>query len=135
MISIQDKTERIAQLTAIAENYVLKGLGDKNFESIPYHDEVSLRAPINQGGSEMPIVGKSNLRQKWWAPLPNLIGRVELMETYVNKSLTSVSVEFHCEIINPTCTLRIMDRFKIDHKGLIVEQENFFDPRRITNPE
>jgi len=43
-------------------------------------------------------------------------------------------VEFHCEILSPSCTLRVIDRFKIDQEGKIIEQENFFDPRDITNP-
>jgi hypothetical protein len=43
-------------------------------------------------------------------------------------------VEFLCHIRAPACTLRIIDRFKVDAMGLIVEQENFFDPRDVTHP-
>lgn len=37
-------------------------------------------------------------------------------------------------ITSPPCTLRIIDRFKVNAEGEIVEQENFFDPRDMTNP-
>jgi hypothetical protein len=43
-------------------------------------------------------------------------------------------VEFLCGIIAPACTLRIVDRFIVNDEGRISEQENFFDPRDVTNP-
>ena len=67
-------------------------------------------------------------------PFHHCWGKVHLIDTYVNKDNTSVTVELHCEIINPACTLRIIDRFTINDEGKITEQENFFDPRNITNP-
>jgi hypothetical protein len=121
-------------LHQIARDYVEKGLGAKNFDAIPYDENVSLCAPIAPGGSGQPLTGKENLRNQWWAPLPSLIGKVEVINTFVNKDKTSVAVEFHCQILNPSCTLRIMDRFTINEEGKITEQENFFDPRDITNP-
>jgi hypothetical protein len=121
-------------LHKIARTYVLKGLGEKNFDAIPYADDVIFRAPICPGGSTNPLYGKENLRQQWWAPLPSLLGDVNFIDSYVNKDNTAVTVEFHCNIINPACTLRIIDRFIINDEGKITEQENFFDPRDITNP-
>lgn len=125
---------RVDQLHQIAQDYVLKGLGAKNFDAIPYDDQVVLRAPLCPGGSESPLTGKENLRTQWWAPLPGLVGKVELIDSFSNKSNTSVTVEFHCEILNPATTLRVVDRFVINEEGKIVEQENFFDPRDVTNP-
>jgi hypothetical protein len=48
--------------------------------------------------------------------------------------LTAVCVEFYCGILEPKCTLRIIDRFTVDDAGRIIEQENFFDPRDVTHP-
>jgi hypothetical protein len=129
-----EMTRRIAQLHEIARNYVTAGLGKKDFDAIPYDDNVSLRAPLCPGGSTVPLVGKENLRNIWWAPLPDLVGEVKVLDTYVNQDLTAVTVEFHCGITNPACTLRIIDRFAVDADGKIIEQENFFDPRDVTNP-
>ena len=83
---------------------------------------------------KLSLKGKENLRTQWWAPLPSLVGGVDLIDSYVNKDETSVTVEFHCHIIQPACTLRIVDRFIIKGEGEITKQENFFDPRDITNP-
>ena len=122
------------QLHIIARNYVIKGLGNKNFDAIPYAENVVLRAPLSPGGSAQPLIGKENLRSQWWAPLPSLLGGVQLIETFVNNDNTAVAVEFYCHIINPACTLRVIDRFRVNEEGKISEQENFFDPRDIIYP-
>ncbi len=124
---------RTALLHKIARDYVIKGLGAKNFDVIPYDEYVSLRAPLTAGGVWQPIIGKENLRNDWWAPLPSLIGKTTFIESFVNENETAVAVEFHCEILNPSCTLRIVDRFIVNEEGQITEQENFFDPRSVTN--
>ncbi len=126
--------DRRAQLHAIAREYVTNGLAGKNFDAIPYSDAVSLRAPLCPGGSTTPLVGRENLRVVWWAPLPDLISGAEVIDTYVNHDLTAVTVEFRCDIASPRCTLRICDRFTVNSAGHITEQENFFDPRDVTNP-
>ena len=120
---------RTEQLHQLARAYVLEGLGKGNFDAIPYAESVSLRAPLCPGGSAAPLVGRANLREKWWAPLPQLVAGVAVLDTFVNRAETAVAVEFLCHIREPACTLRIMDQFKVDAAGLIVEQENFFDPR------
>jgi hypothetical protein len=121
-------------LHRIARDYVVKGLASRNFDAIPYDENVVLRAPLRPGGSEKPLQGKKNLRQQWWAPLPSLLGTIQFIDSYVNESKTSVTAEFHCEILNPSCTLRVIDRFTINEEGKIIEQENFFDPRDVTHP-
>ena len=121
-------------LHQIARDYVVNGLGGKNFDAIPYDDSVVLRAPLCPGGSANPLEGKENLRSVWWAPLPSLVGRVDVIDSYVNSDNTAVTVEFHCEILNPSCTLRVVDRFSVNHEGKIIAQENFVDPSAITNP-
>ena len=124
---------RTALLHKIAKDYVINGLGAKNFDGIPYDENVSLRAPLTAGGVWQPIIGKENLRNEWWAPLPSLIGKTTFIESFVNENETAVAVEFYCEILNPSCTLRIVDRFIVNEEGKITEQENFFDPRSVTD--
>ena len=55
------------------------------------------------------------------------------MESYVNEDLTRAAVEFRLQVTNPACTLRILDRFTVNEEGEIVQQENYFDPRDVTN--
>ena len=129
-----ENNSRKETLRKIAKTYVVDGLGTKNFDAIPYHDKVSLRAPLNPGGSEVPITGRENLRNSWWAPLPTLVKGTTFIDAYVNQDGSGVAVEFFCDIIKPACRLRIIDRFKVNEDGKIVDQENFFDPRGVTNP-
>lgn len=121
-------------LHCLGESYVEDGLGRGDFDAIPYSESVTLRAPLCPGGSSIPLIGRSNLREKWWAPLPSLVVGVEVIDTYVNRDLTAVAVEFLCHLRSPACTLRIIDRFIVDDAGQIVAQENFLDPRELTNP-
>jgi hypothetical protein len=131
---IIDSRKRAEQLHAIARGYVSEGLGKKNFDAIPYAETVTLRAPLCPGGSEAPLHGKENLRTKWWAPLPGLVKEVRVLDTFVNQDLSAVAVEFQCEIAQPPCTLRILERFTVNAEGEIVHQENYFDPRNVTSP-
>lgn len=124
---------RAKQLHNIARGYV-HSLGQGDFDAIPYDNDVELRAPLCPGGSSVPLVGRSNLKAVWWVPLPSLVAGTEVIDTYVNEHLSAVTVEFLCHIKEPACTLRILDRFKINGEGRITSQENFFDPRDITNP-
>lgn len=129
----QGRDERKALLHQIASDYVIKGLGGKDFDSIPYHQDVELRAPIHPEGSVAAMKGRSFIKQNWWAPLPQLVAGTELLDTFLNNDLSAVTAEFHCFISEPKCTLRIVDRFVVDSKGKIIKQENFFDPRDITH--
>lgn len=121
-------------LHQLASAYVIDGLGKGNFDAIPYDDGVTLRAPLCPGGSAVPLIGKEQLRAVWWPPLPQLVSGVEVIDSYVNREGTAVTVEFLCHIREPACTLRVVDRFKVNAGGRITEQENFFDPRDVTNP-
>ena len=125
---------RTDQLHSLARSYVTEALGKGDFDAIPYSEDVTLRAPLCPGGSCVPLTGRSNLREQWWAPLPQLVAGVEVIDTYVNRDLAAVTVEFLCHIRQPACTLRIIDRFTVNEAGQIIEQENSFDPRDVTNP-
>jgi len=125
---------RTQVLHEVARQYVVNGLRGKNFHAIPYDVNVVLRAPLCPGGSNHPLYGKENVRQLWWAPLPSLIKDVKFIDSFANEDGTAVTAEFHCELLNPSCTLRVIDRFVVNEEGRIVEQENFFDPRDVTQP-
>lgn len=127
--------QRKAQLHNIAQLYVEEGLAKGNFDVIPYVDDVELRAPLCPGGSANPLRGKEQLLEVWWKPLPDLVERCELVDSYVNENQTAVTVEFYCYIREPKAKLRVVDRLRIDENGKITAQENFFDPREVTNPE
>ncbi len=105
------------------------------FDAIPYAENISLRAPFTEAGIWQPLEGKETIRNGWWAPLPSLIGKTTFINSYVNKDATAVTAEFHRDIINPACTLRIIDRFTIYENGMITEQENFLDPIAVRNAE
>lgn len=124
---------RRKHLHQLARNYV-DSLGAGDFESIPYHEQVELRAPINPKGSAEPMRGRDRLKAEWWAPLPDLVSGTELLDTYINEDASAVTAEFLCHISQPACTLRIIDRFRVNEDGKITNQENFFDPRDITHP-
>lgn len=124
---------RVNQLHAIGRGYVAS-LGAGDFDAIPYADDVELRAPLCPGGSDTPLTGRDSLKEIWWAPLPNLVSGVELVDSYVNQDLSGVAVEFLCRIDAVSCELRIIDRFRVNDAGEITSQENFFDPRDVTNP-
>ena len=120
-------------LHQIARNYV-ESLGSGDFDSIPYAEDVELRAPLCPGGSAVPLTSKENLKEIWWSPLPDLVTGVEVIDSYVNHDQTAVTVEFLCLIDSISCTLRVMDRLTVNSAGKITSQENFFDPRDVTNP-
>ena len=125
--------ERAQQLHELGRNYVAS-LGAGDFDSIPYVERIELRAPLCPGGSASPLIGKDNLKETWWAPLPGLVSGVEVIDSYVNEELSAVTVEFLCHIDAMSCTLRVIDRFRVNADGQITSQENFFDPRDVTNP-
>jgi hypothetical protein len=129
-----DRDRRAEQLHAIARGYVTEGLGKKNFDAIPYHEHVELRAPLCPGGVAVPLMGREALRTVWWAPIPALVRAVRVIDTFVNGDLTASAVEFHLTIADPPCELRIVDRFTVNADGEIVSQENYFDPRDLTDP-
>lgn len=125
--------ERRAQLKKAATDY-FEGLARKNFDLIPYDDQVSLRAPLTPGGMHHPLVGREQLRAVWWAPLPAILGPVKVLDLYYNENLTAVTAEAEVEIANPQARLRVADRFTVNRAGKITEQVNYFDPRDVTNP-
>jgi hypothetical protein len=124
-----DRTQQLRQ-SALA---YFDALQQKNFDLIPYAENVSLRAPLAPGGVHQPLVGREHLRATWWAPLPGLLAEVNVFDVFVNDALTHVMAKAEIKLTNGV-VLRVADLFKIDGQGQIVEQENHFDPRDVTNP-
>jgi hypothetical protein len=129
--------KRQEQLRNIAEGY-FEALRQKNMAAIPYDDHVILRAPLTPGGVNHPLRGKSAVHSRWWVPLePALEGvEIHIIEHYMNASMTAICTEANITInaVSPPVTLRVADRFTVSTEGKIIEQENHFDPRDVTNP-
>jgi hypothetical protein len=123
---------RKQQLQQAARAY-FDALRQKNFDLIPYTDNVILRAPLAPGGVHNPLAGRENLRARWWAPLPGLLAEVHVFDVFDNDALTHVMAKAEIQLTNGV-VLRVADLFKIDDNGMIVEQENHFDPRDVTHP-
>lgn len=127
------KAARAEQLKGAALAY-FTGLERADFDSIPFAENITFRAPLTPGGAKKPLHGKEQLRQIWWAPLKGAIGHVEIVDSYVNDGATSICMTALVSIAGTDIVLRVADRFTVDSAGLITEQENHFDPRDLTNP-
>jgi hypothetical protein len=133
----QSAARRREQLRAVAEGY-FEAIRRQDFSSILYDDHVTLRAPLTPRGVNQPLVGKAVVHAQWWQPLAPALDGVEIQvrEHYINESLTGIITEAEITItrVDPPATLRVADRFTVNAAGRIVEQENHFDPRDVTNP-
>lgn len=120
--------KRKEQLKKIAEIY-FQSLKNKNFSSIPYADNIVLRAPLAPGGVHNPITGKAVVFEQWWKPLePALQGvAINIIDHYYNDSLTGIISKAEITLAGPGIKLRVADCFIINEDGLITEQENHFD--------
>jgi hypothetical protein len=130
--SIEYATRR-AQLRSVAEAY-FSGLERADFNAIPYAENITLRAPLAPEGVHKPLVGRKTLEEIWWAPLKGAIGRVTILDHYINEDATAICTQALVSIGGTDIVLRVVDRFAIDSAGRITEQENHFDPRDVTNP-
>jgi hypothetical protein len=139
---MNEQTEHTAgirkdQLRRIAEGY-FEALRQKDFSAITYDDNVTLRAPLAPRGVSNPLKGKNSLYTEWWVPLEPALERVEIkvIDHYITESLSAICTEAEIKInaVDPPVTLPVADRFTVNAEGKIIEQENHFDPRDITNP-
>ncbi len=129
----QDAAWRMKQLEEVAETY-FESLRKKNFDTIPYDENASLRAPLTPGGVNVPIVGIEAIRNQWWLPLePALNGVIiNVLGHYFHDNLSGVICEAEIILASPSVKLRVADRFSINKEGKITGQENHFDPREVT---
>lgn len=118
------------QLKSIGELY-FDSLRSASFDTIPYHDNIILRAPIAPYGVEYPLSGKTEVLEKWWKPLePALDGVViDVVDHFFNEDLNSSFVKVEFTFPKLGVKLRVADRFIFNDDGQIIEQENHFDPR------
>src|SRR5690242_10023289 len=103
---------RKEQLKQVAEKY-FQSLRNKNFSTIPYDENVVMRAPLAPGGVNKPVYGKQSVNTQWWQPMePALDGvRINIFDHYFNDSLTGIVIEAEIILANPSVTLRVADRF------------------------
>lgn len=121
------------QIREVVAKY-FEGLAKKDFDIIPYAQGVRLRAPLTPEGMNKPLVGLDTVRSGWWQPLPSLLGSVTLNRIYFDEELTGAVATGEVEILlDPPVILSVADRFTIDDRGRIVEQDNHFDPREVTS--
>ena len=57
-----------AEWAACTDAY-FAALARRDFDAIPYADNVVLRAPVVPGGGANPLSGRETLRTVWWQPL------------------------------------------------------------------
>ena len=124
---------RRATLRSVADGYFV-ALKQRDFDAIPYADDVVLRAPLVPGGSANPLSGRETLRTVWWQPLVTALDgiTVSVIDYYVNADATAICAAAEITLPVAKATLRVVDRFRIDADGRITEQENHFDPRAVT---
>ena len=126
---------RKEQLKQVVQTY-FHALSKRNFSAIPYDENIILRAPLVPGGVNNPLYGKELVKAQWWEPLePALQGvRINILDYYINETLTGIITEAEITLANPGVTLRVADRFTIDSDGKIQQQENHFDASSLQNP-
>lgn len=118
---------RRAQLREIAEGY-FRALASRDVSTVPWHEEVVLRSPLAPEGLGTPLVGRDAVVD-WFTSLYPVLGPTTVVEHYFNEDLSVIATRADVGITDPECALRVVDRFRVDAEGRIVEQENHYDPR------
>ncbi len=117
--------ERRAQLVNCAEAY-FTAIGKKDASQVPWHPDVAFRGPLAPG-FPAALTGRDAVAN-WFAGLYPALGHVEVIAHHVNEELGSIATRADVYLTSGRA-LRVVDRFVIDAAGLIVEQENHYDPR------
>jgi hypothetical protein len=133
MSAMSSEDTRHSTLRSAADAY-FAGLVRREFDAIPYADDVVLRAPLAPGGAANPLSGRETLRTVWWQPLVPALenATVNVIDYYVNADASAICVAAEITLPVANATLRVADRFRVDADGRITEQENHFDPRAVT---
>jgi len=124
-------TDRRTQLVTVAETY-FRGLAQKDMSQVPWHPDVIFRGPLAPAAPE-PLGGSTAVRL-WFEGLYPALDRVEVFEHYVDEAERSIATRADVHLTRPPSVLRVIDRFVVDAAGLIVEQENHYDPRPALQP-
>ena len=97
--------------------------------SDPVRRHGELSGSIGARGTHRPIAGRDAVKEVWWAPMPGLLGAVTRLATYFDDELTGAVATGEVELMTePPVRLASPTVLPIDDEGLIVEQENHFDP-------
>ena len=86
-----------------------------------------MRAPLAEGGAEVPLVGRDTVHAYISAILP-AIQSVQLVDCYINAERTAVMGKATLTLVTGA-KLRVADLFEVNDAGQITAQENHFDPR------
>ena len=124
-------TDRRRQLVQAAEAY-FRGLSVRDVSRVPWHPEVVFRGPLTPSAPE-PLRGHAAVRA-WFEGLYPALGTVEVLEHHVGEGQRAIATRADVHLTHPPAVLRVLDRFLVDDAGLIVEQENHFDPRPALAP-
>ncbi|HEX8098263.1 MAG TPA: nuclear transport factor 2 family protein [Pyrinomonadaceae bacterium] len=130
-------TGRRAQLRAVADAY-FDSLAKKEFEAIPYDENVILRSPLAPPDlaipyESYPLEGRDAVIA-WFQGLAPALGETKVIDYYYNEDLTGICVDAEVGIVDPPGTLRVADRFIVNAEGKIIDQENHYDPRPAFPP-
>ena len=92
-------------------------------------------APVRVGGGAgWATTGSTRKPTAYSVRCAPALGAVKVIEHDINAQLTAMITEAEIDTVNPRATLRVADRFTVNAAGKIIEQENHFDPRDVTNP-
>jgi hypothetical protein len=119
-------SDRRRHLVAGSEEY-FRGLAQKDMSRVPWHPDIVFRGPLTPDAPR-PIQGHAAVRA-WFEGLYPALGAVEVLEHYIDEGQRSIVTRANVHLTQPPAVLRVLDRFEVDDAGLIVEQENHFDPR------
>lgn len=93
----------------------------------PDHDAVLFRTPLAEGGSENPITGKADLLC-FFSGVYEVLESVRVSDYFYNEEGTGITVKADF-ILKSGRSFRVLDLFRFDADGRIIEQENHYDPR------
>jgi DinB family protein/SnoaL-like protein len=119
-------SDRRRHLVAGAEEY-FRGLAQKDMSRVPWHPDIVFRGPLTPEAPR-PLRGEAAVRA-WFEGLYPALAAVEVLEHYVDENQRSIVTRANVHLTQPPAVLRVLDRFEVDEAGMIVEQENHFDPR------
>jgi hypothetical protein len=127
MVATTSEKSRKNKMKAVAEAY-FAGLARKDVSNVPWASDVVLRSPLAPGGLDVPLRGRKAVAD-WFASLYPVLGKTKVIEHYFNDEMTVIATRADVGITTPPCAIRVIDRFTINEKGEITEQENHYDPR------
>ena len=125
-----DSVQRQERLRSISEIY-FSGMAKKDMSDVPWAEDVILHSPLAPGGLDTPLVGASAVREFFESLYP-VLGDIKVIEHYFNEDLSAIATRSDVGLTDPPCVLRVVDRFRVDPEGRIIEQENHYDPRPAT---